>query len=131
MADQEIIREWIQKAEDDFQFARISLNENKPFFAHICFLFQQSAEKYLKAFIIARGLKFQKTHDLPTLLKECIEEIPAVASLSDDCDLLATFYVETRYPVHWPATFAYEDADQAFRAAERIRSAVRHQLNLA
>ena len=130
MADPEIIREWIQKAEDDYQFARISLGENKPFFAHICFLFQQSAEKYLKALIIARSLKFQKTHDLPILLKGCIERIPGIASLSDDCDLLATFYVETRYPVHWPATFDYEDADQAYRAAERIRSFIRRQLNL-
>jgi hypothetical protein len=31
MADREIIQEWILKAEDDFQFARISLSENKPF----------------------------------------------------------------------------------------------------
>jgi hypothetical protein len=37
MVDQEIIREWIMKAEDDFHFARISLSENKPFWAHICF----------------------------------------------------------------------------------------------
>jgi HEPN domain-containing protein len=58
MADQEIIREWIIKAEDDFHFARISLNEKKPFWSHICFLFQQSAEKYLKAFILEKGLKF-------------------------------------------------------------------------
>jgi HEPN domain-containing protein len=130
MADPEILKEWISKAEDDFQFAHISLNENKPFFAHICFLFQQSAEKYLKAFILARGLKFQKTHDLPMLLKKCIEETPDIDTLSDDCDLLATFYVETRYPVHWPATFAKEDAEQAHRASDRIRHFVRRQLDL-
>ena len=61
MADAEILQEWINKAEDDFQFARISLNENKPFYAHICFLFQQSAEKYLKTFILTQNLKFQKS----------------------------------------------------------------------
>lgn len=130
MVDPRIIQEWIHKAEEDFQFARISLEENKPFFAHICFLFQQSAEKYLKAFILAQGLTFQKTHDLPILLKKCIEKAPDSSSLLDDCDLLATFYVETRYPVHWPATFAYEDADQAFRAADRIRSFFRHTMKL-
>lgn len=130
MVDPGIIQEWILKAEDDFQFARISLSENKPFFAHICFLFQQSAEKYLKAFILKQGLKFQKTHDLPVLLKKCLEKAPAFAQLTDGCDLLATFYVETRYPVHWPATFAYGDAEQAFRAADRIRSFVRRTMEL-
>jgi len=130
MADPEILREWISKAEDDFQFARISLEENKPFSAHICFLFQQSAEKYLKAFILAQGLKFQKTHDLSVLLKKCLEKTPDIAKLSDDCDLLATFYVETRYPVHWPATFGLEDAELAHQASDRIRSFVRRELKL-
>jgi hypothetical protein len=45
MADREIVTEWIVKAEDDFDFARISLSEKKKFWAHICFLFQQGAEK--------------------------------------------------------------------------------------
>jgi HEPN domain-containing protein len=67
MADPVILQEWIGKAEDDFQFARISLIEKKPFYAHICFLYQQSAEKYLKAFTLTQGLKFQKTHDLAAL----------------------------------------------------------------
>jgi len=130
MADKEIIREWVIKAEDDFHFARISLIEKKPFWAHICFLFQQSAEKYLKAFILEQGLKFQKTHDLPMLLKKCIEKDSGFFELTDDCDLLATFYVETRYPVHWPVTFADGDAEQAYRAADRIRCFIRREMNL-
>ena len=131
MADKEIIREWVNKAEDDFHFARISLSEKKPFWAHICFLFQQSTEKYLKAFILEQGLKFQKTHDLPTLLKKCLEKNSGFAELTHDCDLLATFYVETRYPVHWPATFENGDAEQAYQAADRIRSFIRREMNLS
>jgi HEPN domain-containing protein len=130
MADPVILQEWIGKAEDDFQFARISLSEKKPFYAHICFLYQQSAEKYLKAFTLTHGLKFQKTHDLAALLQKCIEKVPAIESLADDCDLLATFYVETRYPVHWPATFTQDDAELADRAADRIRNFVRRELRL-
>jgi HEPN domain-containing protein len=130
MANHEIIQEWILKAEDDFQFARISLSEDKPFWAHICFLFQQSAEKYLKAFILTQDLKFEKTHDLSMLLKKCLKKAPDFGELSDDCDLLTTFYVETRYPVHWPVTFAREDAENAERAADRIRNFTRRKLNL-
>jgi HEPN domain-containing protein len=60
--------------------------KKKSFWAHICFLFQQSAEKYLKAFILEKGLKFQKTHDLQMLLKKCIEKTPGFTELVDDCD---------------------------------------------
>ena len=49
MVDREIIDEWLAKADEDFDFARINLEEEKPFFAQICFHFHQSAEKYIKA----------------------------------------------------------------------------------
>lgn len=43
MVDHEIINEWLTMAENDFEFARINLDENKPFFAQICFHFHQAA----------------------------------------------------------------------------------------
>ena len=70
-----------------------------------------------EGFMLSQGFKPQKIHDLTILLKRCLEKAPRMAELFDDCNMLSTFYVETRYPVHWPATFAHEDAEQAFRAA--------------
>jgi HEPN domain-containing protein len=74
MVDVEIIKEWISKADDDFGFALINLQEGKRFTAQICFHFQQSAEKYLKAYIISHDLEFRKTHDLPALLEICVSK---------------------------------------------------------
>ena len=71
MVDHGIIEEWMYKADQDFEFARINFDEEKQFFAQICFHFNQSAEKYLKAFIIANNLEFRKIHDLHLLLKQC------------------------------------------------------------
>ncbi len=62
MVDREIINEWRMKADDEFEFARINLEEEKPFFAQICFHFHQSAEKYFKAYIISYSSP--KTHRL-------------------------------------------------------------------
>jgi hypothetical protein len=56
MVDIEIVREWIEKAEEDFQFALANLQERNSFFAQICFHFQQSAEKYQKEGILAIAL---------------------------------------------------------------------------
>ena len=50
MVDREIINEWIAKADEDFEFAKINLEEEKSFYAPICFHFQQAAEKYFKAY---------------------------------------------------------------------------------
>lgn len=49
MADPIIVKEWIQKAGEDFYFAKSTLQEGNPYYAQICFHFHQAAEKYLKS----------------------------------------------------------------------------------
>ncbi|MGH7139241.1 MAG: HEPN domain-containing protein, partial [Pirellulales bacterium] len=61
-------REWIRKAEDDFQAAVILAAEAKSLHDPICFHCQQSAEKYLKALLEELGLVVPRTHDLENLL---------------------------------------------------------------
>jgi len=128
MVDREIIEEWIAKADEDFEFAKINLEEEKSFYAQICFHFQQAAEKYLKAYIIANGLEFRKVHDLPLLLKQCCQKDPTFKNFTDDCEFLATFYIETRYPVHWPVDLSKNEAQKAYRAAKAIRSFLKKKL---
>jgi HEPN domain-containing protein len=71
MANIKIVKEWLKEAEEDFNFAALSLKEQDKFFSRICFHFQQAGEKYLKAFIVAYDLQFEKIHDLTKLLKIC------------------------------------------------------------
>ncbi|MGB2929452.1 MAG: HEPN domain-containing protein [Desulfobacterales bacterium] len=128
MVDRDVIKEWITKADQDFEFARINFEEEKQFFAQICFHFNQSAEKYLKAFIIANRLEFRKIHDLHLLLKQCKSNDPSFSQLEDDCEYLTTFYIETRYPVHWPTAFTKEEAEKAHRSANNIREFIKKKL---
>jgi HEPN domain-containing protein len=128
MVDVEIIREWLAKADEDFEFARINLEEAKPFLAQISFHFQQAAEKYLKSYIIAHELEFLKIHDLPLLLKICISKDSSFEQLRDDCEFLTTFYIDTRYPVHWPTQFSPNETNKAFQATARIRDLIRNKL---
>ena len=71
MVDLQIVKEWLDKADEDFRFAQDNLAEGSEFYPQICFHFQQAAEKYLKAFVVAHDLKFEKQHDLVFLLKTC------------------------------------------------------------
>ena len=128
MVDPEIISEWITKADEDFEFALINQKEGKPFHAQICFHFQQSAEKYLKAFIVSNDLEFKRTHELPLLLNLCLSKDPSFEELKDDCEYLTTFYIETRYPVHWPMHFSISESRNCSEAAKRIRSFVKKKM---
>jgi len=119
MVDPQIINEWLKKANEDFEFA-ISIIEDSTFYAQICFHFHQAAEKYLKSLIIACDLEFKKIHDLPVLLKLFLCKKPELKKLMNDCRLLNGFYIDTRYPVHWPTQYTKEEALKAKKAAENI-----------
>ena len=130
MADAAIIREWLNKAEEDLRFAEANLLEGNEFFAQICFHFQQAAEKYLKAYIIGKGLDFGRVHDLVHLLRTCATHDATIDDLKEDCILLNTAYIETRYPVHWPTNYTKDTAEQAHAAAVRIARMVENKLGL-
>ena len=130
MADIRIINEWLEKADDDFHFAAANLREGSEFFAQICFHFQQSAEKYLKAYIIAHDLAFSKVHDLVYLLKICSDNMPELGLLKEDCIFLNAAYIDTRYPVHWPTDYTRETALKLYTSADNIAQTIRKKLGL-
>ena len=130
MVDIELIDDWLKSAEEDFQFALINLKEQKPFYAQICFHFHQAVEKILKAYIIANDLEFKKIHDLVLLLCICSAKDPSLNILRENCEYLNTFYIETRYPVHWPTKFSHNEAMEAYRAAEKIFSIIREKIKV-
>jgi HEPN domain-containing protein len=90
MADPLIVSEWLEKADEDFLFADANLREGSGFYAQLCFHFQQSAEKYLKAYIIGKNLQFDRVHDLVHLLKICSAHTPEFSELKEECIFLNT-----------------------------------------
>jgi HEPN domain-containing protein len=129
MVNAEIIKEWISKADEDFEFALSNLKEGKTFFSQICFHFQQAAEKYLKSFIVSQELEFRKIHDLPLLLKFCSSKDSSLEEIREDCEYLNPFYVDARYPVHWPTNFSLYEAQKAHHSASRIRLLIKEKLS--
>lgn len=123
-----IISDWLSKADDDFGFATACLQDEIEYFPHICFHYQQSAEKYLKSFALANNRPLRKIHNLLVLLDECVAVDPSFHDLRDCCIVLNRYYVDTRYPVHWPNQFIKQDAEDAQKAADQIRYRVINQL---
>ena len=130
MAEPRLVDEWLKKAEEDYQFAA-SVLEHSGFYAQICFHFHQAAEKYLKTFIVARDLEFQKIHDLLVLLKLCSALETGLSEIQDDCKFLNRFYIDTRYPVHWPTNYSKDEALKAKNACRQVRKTIRDELAVA
>ncbi len=120
----EIVQEWLRKADEDYGFASASIEHNE-YYAQICFHFQQAAEKYLKAFIIANKIEFRSIHNLLELFKLCREKNVEVKEVEQDCRYLNPFYIDTRYPVHWPTHYDKDVAVKARESTTKIRDCVK------
>ncbi len=120
MKDSKIFQEWLEKAEEDYGFAVESIQDTN-YYAQVCFHFHQAAEKYLKTFIVAHDLEFRAVHNLIELLKICETKVSGASTIEEACYYLNPFYIDTRYPVHWPTHYDKETADRAMDAARTIR----------
>ena len=125
MADPSIVREWLAKADEDYNFAKINLEDDHKFYSQICFHFQQAAEKFLKAYIAAYDLEFEKIHNLIALLKICGKKDASLLSLMEQCELPNAAYIDTRYPVHWPTDYSKEKAQKMQDAAHKVAQAIK------
>lgn len=85
----------------------------------ICYHCQQSAEKFLKAYLIFKNIAPKKTHDLEELFKECRKFDEKFTFIEDECSNLTDFAVNTRYPYEMNLTL--EDTKKAVKDAEKIK----------
>lgn len=68
-------REWAAHADDDMRVAQhtLTLPDECPY-RLVAYHAQQCAEKYLKAFLVLRGIDFPFTHNIARLLELCYEQ---------------------------------------------------------
>ena len=128
MADIKVVNEWLAEAKEDFDFASFALKEKDRFYSRICFHFQQAAEKYLKAFIVAYDLPFEKIHDLTKLIKICQQKDNSFANIKEEAKHLTDLYVDTRYPAFWPTGRTRKEAEKAKQAAQSIGDFVKKKI---
>jgi len=93
-----LTREWIAKAEADFEAVEGLLSLDAPLPGPICYHCWQCAEKYLKAYLIEHSVKFPRTHDLQELQQLAINIGPDFESLAKDLYLITDYAVDVRYP---------------------------------
>jgi HEPN domain-containing protein len=121
-SNEKLLEEWLQRAEDDLVVAKRAVKGKMKITWIGCFHAQQSAEKYLKAFLISRQKEPPKTHDLIELLRGCTGIEPELTLLGEYCEFLNPFAVQIRYPTGVDPQLS--EARKAIRAAEAIKKEV-------
>ncbi|MDH5721692.1 MAG: HEPN domain-containing protein [Spirochaetia bacterium] len=94
----ELLKEWLKKAESDYQTAELILKEKPELTEPACFHCQQASEKYLKALLIFYDIRFLKSHDLSYLLDLLSEKQEIPENILNAAAELQGYAVEIRYP---------------------------------
>jgi HEPN domain-containing protein len=93
----ELAQEWFDRGNHDLEGACI-LFEAQHHTDTIAFLIQQAAEKYLKGFLLFKGWRLQKVHDLEKLISEAMTYDESFSNYLDFARRATAYYVEERYP---------------------------------
>lgn len=115
----EIVREWLQKAENDLRSAERLLAEPAALPDTASFHCQQAVEKSLKALLQSHQADIPRTHDLRALAGMCRELEPTLDSnLANRAAELNEYAVASRY-VSW-REITLDEAKSVYRLAREL-----------
>ena len=84
------------------------------------FNIQQAVEKYLKGYLLSKGWKLKKIHDLEPLLNEAIPHDPSFEEFRAACLKVTEYYVEERYPLTVVSELTKEEMRESLSTAEKL-----------
>jgi HEPN domain-containing protein len=119
----ELVEEWFEKVRHDRDAARILLAAAGPVDV-IAFHIQQAIEKSLKGFLIGRGWKLARTHDLNELLIDAIGYSPALERFKQDFARITQYYFRGRYPVTSAQEFTRSQVEADAKVVEDFLRAI-------
>ena len=115
----EVVQEWINKAEGDYLTATREADASPPNYDAVCFHAQQCIEKLLKALLTTKGITPPKTHDLTVLANLLSCACPEWSWPIEPLRLLSSAAVMFRYPGE---SAGPEEADATLAACKEIRA---------
>ena len=88
---------WLDYAAENLESARILLDSN--LFNSCLQNIQQCVEKLLKAVFVELSAKLLKTHSISRLAQVLVDKGVAAHITDDECDLLDSIYLPSKYPI--------------------------------
>lgn len=129
MDKNDLIKEWIKKAENDLLTVENNLNSKSIPTDTVCFHCQQAAEKQLKAYCVKLDIVFEKSHDLIYLLD--IINKKTNGAIDDEiylkCEKLNDYSSQMRYPMDFYEP-SIEEAKEAYQTAKQVKEFIRKKI---
>lgn len=116
-------KDWLALAEKDLARVKRSLRDKDPELAGFCL--QQAVEKFLKAFLLSKGWKLRRIHDLEALLDDTIAYDPSLGQFRNVCQKITNYYTVERYPLAVETELREEEVRASLEAADRLVNAIR------
>ncbi len=122
-----VVQGWVTKAENDLKNATHTLKLGRECPTDtVCFHAQQCVEKYVKAFLVATGVEFPRTHDVEMLVTLMPQSARPSLTLVEQ-RTLTNYATALRYPSPYePVTLS--EAREAVKLARRVRREIRRLL---
>ncbi|MEW5936978.1 MAG: HEPN domain-containing protein [Candidatus Thermoplasmatota archaeon] len=118
-------KDWFERGQADIESAELLLVHGGDT-AVIAMHIQQAVEKYLKGYLLSKGWKLKRTHDLAELLNDAIDYASKFEEFRSFCDEATAYYFESRYPMFAEGP-TKEDVESAFNNAKEIISMIAHE----
>ncbi|MBN1291956.1 MAG: HEPN domain-containing protein [Candidatus Latescibacteria bacterium] len=119
MDNRDVAREWFNIADADLLSAEFLQNMRPIPVEIICYHCQQSAEKYLKGFLLFHGKTITRSHDLLILNRMCCTIDGSFEEIEEECLMLTDYSVTVRYPFH--LDLDESDMKAALKGAKKIK----------
>lgn len=88
--------DWFAQGEKDLKRVEPRLKEGD--LADAAFHLQQALEKYLKGYLLSRGWRLRRTHNLESLLDESVKHDADFEKFRPICQEVTAYYFQDRYP---------------------------------
>jgi HEPN domain-containing protein len=121
---------WMKYADENLKSARLLLDGS--LFNACLQNIQQSVEKSLKALLVEFSIKLIKTHSIGKLTAALAEHDVDVDITEDECDLLDTIYLPSKYPLGGVIPDFEPDADicrQCLSISKKVIKSVKGHLS--
>ena len=125
---EKFIQNWFSVAADDLRFAEAGFKETK-IARDACFLCHQSAEKYLKGFLISVNQEPPRVDLLLRLLDIAIGKDSSFRMMEESCRLLDNYYNPARYPDDVSGEYSATQAEEALGAARAVKDFIMTKIN--
>jgi HEPN domain-containing protein len=111
-------QDWFRLAARDFKRTEHLLNVDDP--EGSGYHLQQAVEKYLKGFLLSKGWKLKRIHDLEVLLNDALKFEKAFEKYRSLCQKITGYYIIDRYPLPAALMLTKEEVQESVAEAEQF-----------